>query len=328
MEESTLLDIAKTRRVIQDKLQTLRRQKEDAEKYYKFKYKPLTDYLEKIHSKEVPPQVPVKRPYYIIDQRRIPALSTPAVRSRLKTPKPAGPSSRIPRWAGAQSTIRPILSDVDSSPSESIDVCSSIESGLSDSKTSEIPSSNDETQPPSSSDEPPTPVIQGMNQSAFSYLTKLVKNDLTELDDVYGVKYNGEGFILGDTLIEFKNNSVEIEDEKFICTPGLTELLFSKAPKMDKVNADDRMKYKLILKMTKAHKLNSSQTGNVIRNKNNPKYNQIIKELFPPVKKKGDGTSNPNQLVNRLRQLMPLKHKHRKEIEQIEALLRDGGYIE
>ena len=68
------------------------------------------------------------------------------------------------------------------------------------------------------------------------------------IDRMYGVRYEGGKFMIGDSNVNIDDNdNFHVKGKIYEGTPGLYELLFMKLPK--KYNKDDMRKYKSILQM-------------------------------------------------------------------------------
>lgn len=326
MEESTtdavMREIIETRKTIQEKCNSLKRNREETDEYLKLKYQPLLNSIERLGHRErvdqipssiqcqvrkleeVTPHLPLKVPKYFHKQL------TP----QDETPKP-GPSKIFTRRLEHVWEDPPIIkSDQD-----------------------------DESEIPLQDDQPKTPLqevreaiqtpkgeemlqqyLKEVGNISSRYIIKLVKNDVKDLDTVYGVKYDGRKFTIGDTVISINEDVLSIGDETYRGTPGLFELLFIKNPNLVIVNKSDYDVYKKILIQTNAHFEGHSPSGGMIQLRTHPKYSKVISKLFKS--KKGTGVVDPNVLVNRIRELIG-SGKGKNEILRIEAQLREGGII-
>lgn len=125
-------------------------------------------------------------------------------------------------------------------------------------------------------------------------------------------------------MVCINKDILKVGEEAYYGTPGLFQLLFLKNPNLNEVTRSDFDNYKKIVVQTNAHTKNHSPTGPILQLKSNIKYKNIISKLFPV--KTGDGFTDPNILVNRLRHLLD-SSGGREEILLIEAQLRRGGII-
>jgi hypothetical protein len=162
---------------------------------------------------------------------------------------------------------------------------------------------------------------------------------------VYGARLEKEGIMVGDSglAVDDKDNLL-IKGKKFKGTPGLFELIFERIP--GKFTSRDLNTFKLICKLTNAHRSKYSHSSPLHRNKS-VKYKNVIAKLFPPKIRKltGRGLSmksaydtniiyynNINKLVDRMRLLYEAKNAgHSGVNNEIVALteeLRGKGYIE
>lgn len=132
-------------------------------------------------------------------------------------------------------------------------------------------------------------------------------------DKLYGPSnISNDGYIiLGNKEINFnEENILSFEDNSYLLTPGLEQLIFSKNPKL--YTPQDLITYKQILVQTSVH---LTADGNRIK-QGGTKYKNIIQKLFPPT---GAGLkygglklqkhnlvywNDPNELVDRLRLLL------------------------
>lgn len=180
-----------------------------------------------------------------------------------------------------------------------------------------------------------------------SYIKKCIRDVKNEMDHTYGV-YNGKnGWMIGNSIINFTNNrkNIKIKNKEFKVTKGLLELLFKKRPLQKYISTVDLQNYKSILILSSAHLLRHSE-GERINGTKSPKYRLIINKLF----KKGQGLNEPylkaqpvecapeyipysniNDIVDRLRTLKASEaagnNSHRNEEIHIVNELRRQGVI-
>jgi len=130
-----------------------------------------------------------------------------------------------------------------------------------------------------------------------------------DIDKTYGPKKHYDKRItIGNKEVEFNKNSLLIEENEYMLTPGIVRLLFNKNPSV--YTEQDLETYKTILIKTSVH----LTLDNKIKTTGN-KYKNIISKLFPT----GGGLSmklqkhnlvywdDPNELVDRLRLLLASK---------------------
>lgn len=162
---------------------------------------------------------------------------------------------------------------------------------------------------------------------------------------VYGARMESKGIMIGDSeLVVDDDDNLLIKGKTYKGTSGLFELIFKSIP--GKFTRRDLNTYKLICKLTNAHRKKYSHSSPLHRNKS-VKYRNVIAKLFPPKSGKSTGTglsmknayntniiyySNINKLVNRMRLLHEAKLAgHSGVTNEIVALteeLRGKGYIE
>jgi hypothetical protein len=126
--------------------------------------------------------------------------------------------------------------------------------------------------------------LDELGKIASKYIVKFIRNETNDLDDVYGIRYDGSNFTIGDTIINIKYDELFVDDDSYIGTPGLFELLFMNNPDISIVKDNDLTTYKKILQTTNAHKKRYSLSGTVNEIRTNNKYRRIISKLFQPVK--------------------------------------------
>lgn len=295
-ETSVTRDIIETRKVIQEKSNLLKRRREEVDEYYSVKYKPIVTPL-----KEFLEKIPPKRPSYL-PIPNIPVRAEPSSTQHLV---------KLP----TTQLLKPMTEEIIETPTTPLQKIS---------------------------EEATTPkgkvtvdkYLEKLGNISSNYITKFIENNTKELDDVYGIRYEGKGFVIGDTIVSIKSDVLEVDDDSYLGTLGLFELLFMKDPNMTIVKENDMKTYKKILDQTNAHKRRYSSSDHVNEMKHNPKYRKVISKLYPPPalpkflkKKTGSGEVNPNKIVDRLRLLLESKKKT-FEINQLESQLRQGGIIE
>jgi hypothetical protein len=137
------------------------------------------------------------------------------------------------------------------------------------------------------------------------------KENDKDLDRRYGIRSDGNRWMLGNSPITIQNDQIIINNEAYQGTRGLYELLFLKNPNEKAYNQKDLAVYKEMLIKTNAHMQNFASDKHVSSSRGN-KYNNIIKELFK--KRIGSGVNlnsvryeywdDGNELVERLRLLI------------------------
>ncbi|XP_072743255.1 uncharacterized protein [Anoplolepis gracilipes] len=205
-----------------------------------------------------------------------------------------------------------------------------------------------------------TPEVQETLREYFGplgqkYLGALFSGDKNhEIDHVYGVYFDRKNELrLGNKQFNInKDDSIIIDDVRYIGTPGLYELIFKRIPDDELyTRGDDLEKYKSILLVTNAHRRDYDAQGHLKGNRGY-KYKHIIAPLMSLESKntKFGGeismpramtlTNNmidyvhwddPNELVDRLRLLNASRqaghNAHDNEIQSIIEELREAGII-
>jgi len=160
-----------------------------------------------------------------------------------------------------------------------------------------------------------------------------------QLDRKYGIRSDGNRWLLGDSPIAIKNDKIIIKKKTFQGTPGLYELLFLVHPHKNSYSANDLAVYKEMLETTNAHRQRYADDKQINSNKGK-KYKNVIKELFR--KKTGTGVNlnsvryeywdDPNEIVSRLRLLVAAQqagnNSVNNEIISIIEELREADIIE
>lgn len=343
MEQSTSenvkKDILETRKAIMEKYKLLKRLKQDSDDHFKEKYKPLISALEKTGTKRSQtgeePEKKISRPSFLpisrrmmLDTEKVGASGTPnaydSLFVKLETPN-------------VQFTPKPSVSGVDLKETPLSGVTSLFQTkGLA-----EDPSNVEETFESLGTpidqvcEEAKTPAgretvnrfLEKVGYVASDYIKNLIDNKTKGFDSTYGIRFDGQNFTIGDTVITINDDFLDVDDTSYRLTEGLAELVFKDKPDKNRITSDDMANYKEILEVTNAHKkrYSSSQPLNV--QMSNYKYKNIISKLFVNRPRSGRGEC-VNTLVERLKYLIENYDPNcQKEIEAIEKTLRRGGII-
>lgn len=332
MDEATSYALAKEteeiRKIIREKCRNLKRKREDREEYLKEKYKPLIKPLQSFVGDSFREQVVThlstnpsnikKEEETLIHSPNLPL-----------SPQKLSPTTEVSLTIGARPKFEsstPLPTPASRHRPNVLDIFPS-------SSTYESSSPLEEISEHASTPQGVETVFSYLDQigkEANKYILKFTTNQTQDLDQVYGICYNGENFTLGDTVISIKDDWLDVDGSLFKITPGLSQLLFLEDPDMDRVDENDKKNYKIILTKTNAHRMNYSSTGSVNVQKGSKKYRKVIAKLFPlkdKIKGKGyDKDQDPNQLVEKLRFLLQT-HGPEKEILKVEKSLRMMGII-
>jgi hypothetical protein len=164
-------------------------------------------------------------------------------------------------------------------------------------------------------------------------------NKKDQLDKTFGVRSDGNRWLLGDSPIYVKHNDLLIKDKIYKGTEGLYELMFLKNPNPNLYNKKDLNTYKEMILSTNAHKQGYEKTRQVNSNKGD-KYKYLIKDLVQP--KTGSGVhlnsvryefwDDVNELVDELRKLVASREAGNtgviNAIHSIIEELKEAGVIE
>jgi len=103
----------------------------------------------------------------------------------------------------------------------------------------------------------------------------LYESKKRSLDTEYGIRRDGDGFMIGD-----RDGNIHIKNVEFSATKGLWELLTRKRVDKESVTTANLKQYKTILEMTNAH-LEGYEPHANIRTSEGLKYREVISRLFP-----------------------------------------------
>lgn len=196
-----------------------------------------------------------------------------------------------------------------------------------------------------------------------SILSPLIEKHLLEDDEnisiPFGIRSDNDRLMIGNTPATFSTISdadssittfIKIGNTSYEITPGLTELLLRKNPKLNLASESDKLIYKDILLNTNVHKRDYNPGGQIKGDKGK-KYTQLIRPLLnldgkhsdikhggniPLLKKYKKNTDliywdDPNELVERLKLLTASKDagnsNHDNEIISIIEELKEAGII-
>src|SRR5882724_11883076 len=111
----------------------------------------------------------------------------------------------------------------------------------------------------------------------------------------HSIRYNPNEniYTIGNSIINFNDNILEIAGKKYQATKGLMELLTKKDPKTELCFDDDYEDYKEILMSTNALYRNFDQSTRRVNADRSEKWDLITTQLFPNLIKKKGGKLNP-----------------------------------
>ncbi|KAL7292682.1 hypothetical protein TKK_0013806 [Trichogramma kaykai] len=159
-------------------------------------------------------------------------------------------------------------------------------------------------------------IADGEDEMTRDYLN-LVKMQSKELDKLYGVRMQTDEYYLGKSPLRIDGDMVYIDNESYIKSKGLLELLFKKNPDPKHITNTDMAAYEIILDSTNVHREGFADNGDL------PKRHDSLKDFVY--------WNDPNDLVDRLRLFVAERsagnNAHDKEITSIIEELRENGYI-
>lgn len=364
MEEITCAEVEKIKTAIRDKVSLLKRKHQDYDDYNKEKYKSITRSIESLPLKldtnnkdNTHPSLKGSEPF---PSKRPFLLPLPTFKSKSVIPIPVDPhlqEIKEEAWGNlSPEAFSPTASQKETSaschttpqPSGRVDLGFEGQVIQGRHHTSDSAPAKDVSfllnqEMFESSDSPikmvseaaATPegeviVEQFLNKVgkvSSEYVKLFTDNRTHDLDEIYGVRFDGDHFYVGDSIITINDDFVEIDDTSFKVTPGLAELLFKKKPLENRITSNDYDHYKQILEMTNAHKRRYSASEPINIQMSDPKYKRIISKLVKRKSKSGRGNMhNPNRVVEHLKYLLESKGNE-EDINAIEQVLRRGGII-
>jgi hypothetical protein len=182
------------------------------------------------------------------------------------------------------------------------------------------------------------PAITGPTTIKVSSLIKNYLSDNSKDRSMagYSIRYNNQtnNFTIGNQIINFDNNLMEIAGKKYEATRGLMELLTKKDPNVDLCIEEDFDDYKEIILNTNALYQNFDPESKRLNSDQSEKWKLIKNRLFPNlVKKKGGMLINqsetmtflpndPIELINQLKLSLASKSAgNNGEYNKINAIL-------
>ena len=142
---------------------------------------------------------------------------------------------------------------------------------------------------------------------AKDYFLKLIKGGRT-VDHTYGVRIEGDDWMIGDKKIEVDESDLIINDKRYSGTRGLYELIFMNSPNPYIYTEEDLKNYGYILNDTNVYRVNYSASGNKRSNRGH-KYLKII----APIINQQEGNSSTGSGLNK-------KPRERKPSSQAVAI--------
>ena len=139
---------------------------------------------------------------------------------------------------------------------------------------------------------------------AEKYLRKFATK--SEADKTFGIYDEGRKFYIGDKPVFIKDNNIIVDNEEYMGTPGLWELIVAKKPDKQIYNPIDHENYKkLMIETNSIYRDNDPNNKYPKGNKKGYKWENVIKPIWNRRKDyQGRGVivipSDPNALLERL----------------------------
>jgi hypothetical protein len=136
-----------------------------------------------------------------------------------------------------------------------------------------------------------------------SGLSELIKDYLSDPNDRsnagYSIRYDATNkqYTIGNSVINFDYNVMEIAGKRYKATRGLMELLTKKDPDTDQIIEEEYGDYKTILWDTKALYHNFDPSTNRVYSDRSEKWKIIRNELFPNLFKKTGGKLSDKNVI-------------------------------
>jgi len=178
-------------------------------------------------------------------------------------------------------------------------------------------------------DFPLKPMINDNDSSKYinigSNASHYLSTNRTNWDKAFGLNYDSNNRIykLGNFNVEFQDDDLIINNQKYSGTKGFWELMTKKDPDYSVITDSDKQIYFDLLDTSKAL---YSSNGKVKSNRSY-KYNYIIKPLYKQQGKTGKGyvflPSDPNILIERLSVLIANKFEgHTINYNEVQPILQ------
>lgn len=191
-------------------------------------------------------------------------------------------------------------------------------------------------------------LLQQLGPLGRKYMSVLLNGNRAKLaDTTFGVYVGDAGTMLGNKRIDFgTDDTIYVDDQSYVGTPGLYELIFMKRPDKHLYTENDKEVYHALLMATNAHRRDHTPLGQVKSNRGY-KYMRVIAPLLsdaagaglrsaPSMRLTGNAIdyvhwNDPNELVDRLRLLDASRRagndSHANEFLSIIEELREEGLI-
>ena len=141
---------------------------------------------------------------------------------------------------------------------------------------------------------------ENLGETAYNYLHKMPPN---LRDTTFGIRIEKGLYYIGNKQVTIADNNIMVDDEKFVGTPGLWELLMSKRPNDNYYTYKDYDNYKRSTIKTSALHQNYDPNNPHPRSSKGPKWELLGNIWAKREKYEGKGVvvipSNPNALSER-----------------------------
>ena len=112
-------------------------------------------------------------------------------------------------------------------------------------------------------------------------------------DNSFGLKNVHSNWFIGRKPVDVRDNILIVENEEFLLTEELAELLTQKEPRS--YSSDDLLEYKKILLLTNAHRKHYDPTHQINANRS-WKYVNVISKIFKPKRRRGKNSITSYQV--------------------------------
>ena len=174
---------------------------------------------------------------------------------------------------------------------------------------------------------------ENLGETAYDYLHEMPPN---LRDTTFGIRKEKGLYHIGNKQVTIADNNIMVDDEKFVGTPGIWELLMSKKPNDNYYTYKDYDNYKRLMIKTNALHQNYDPNNPHPRSSKGPKWELLGNIWAKREKYEGKGVvvipSNPNALLERLNLLLASqKAGHtgvRNELVSICDKLKRHGFLD
>ena len=131
------------------------------------------------------------------------------------------------------------------------------------------------------------------------YVTVLNGNSRRYLDNIYGMYKRGNLLRIGNSPIKFEGDFVQVNERNYRLSAELLQLLFKKHPDKSLINLNDLDDYRMIMKVSSAHKKHYC-VNESIRKLKSKKFHNFIVPMFEKSFVKSDSSLAREDNVNEI----------------------------